>query len=98
MPQLPELRIGVLSDLAAIEQRIARSTSATNDLLDWSEKRYRHLVDNSLGLICTHDLDGTVLSVNPAAASSRVIRFLTPRAAQMPFGCWPNTRDPSTCS
>jgi two-component system, cell cycle sensor histidine kinase and response regulator CckA len=72
MPQLPELRVGVLSDLAAIEQRIARSTSEsdTNDSLDWSEKRYRHLVDNSLGLICTHDLEGTVLSVNPAAANS----------------------------
>jgi two-component system, cell cycle sensor histidine kinase and response regulator CckA len=72
MPQLPELRVGVLSDLAAIEQRIARSTSesATNDSLDWSEKRYRHLVENSLGLICTHDLEGTVLSVNPAAANS----------------------------
>ena len=72
MSQLPELRNGVLSDLAAIEQRIARSTSesATNDSLDWSEKRYRHLVDNSLGLICTHDLEGTVLSVNPAAANS----------------------------
>jgi len=31
-----------------------------------SEKRYRALVDNSQGLICTHDLNGILLSVNPA--------------------------------
>ena len=70
--QLPDLRVGLLSDLAAIEQRIARSTSesARDEPLDSSEKRYRHLVENSLGLICTHDLDGIVLSVNPAAANS----------------------------
>jgi PAS domain-containing protein len=33
-----------------------------------SERRYRELVDASRGLICRHDLDGTLLSVNPAAA------------------------------
>ena len=71
MPHLPELRGGLLSDLVAIEQRIARSTAeSADDSLDRSEKRYRHLVENSLGLICTHDLDGMVLSVNPAAANS----------------------------
>ena len=72
MPHLPDLRGEFLNDLAAIEQRIARSTteSAADDSLDWSEKRYRHLVENSLGLICTHDLEGIVLSVNPAAANS----------------------------
>ena len=37
---------------------------------DESERRYRHLVEHSLGLICTHDLDGRLLSVNPAAARS----------------------------
>src|SRR5262245_10383134 len=70
--QLPDLRVGLLGDLAAIEQRIARSTSesARDERLDRSEKRYQHLVENSLGLICTHDLDGIVLSVNPAAANS----------------------------
>lgn len=35
-----------------------------------TEGRYRNLVENSLGLICTHDLDGTLLSVNGAAAES----------------------------
>ena len=33
-----------------------------------SEDRYRDLVDNSHELICTHDLDGNVISVNPWAA------------------------------
>src|SRR5688572_26346329 len=33
-----------------------------------SEDRYRDLVDNSHELICTHDLKGKVLSVNPWAA------------------------------
>ncbi len=35
-----------------------------------SEERYRDLVDNSQGYICTHDLDGVILSANPAAAAS----------------------------
>ena len=35
-----------------------------------SEQRYRQLVDSSLGLICTHDLDGIMLSINPAAAQT----------------------------
>jgi len=33
-----------------------------------SEDRYRHLIEHSQGLICTHDLDGRLLSINPAAA------------------------------
>ena len=32
------------------------------------EKRYRDLVEHGLGLICTHDLDGVLLSINRAAA------------------------------
>jgi PAS domain S-box-containing protein len=35
-----------------------------------SERRYRNLVEHSLGLICTHDLSGVLLSINPAAAHS----------------------------
>jgi diguanylate cyclase (GGDEF)-like protein/PAS domain S-box-containing protein len=38
--------------------------------LELSERRYRKLFQYSLGLICTHDLEGEVLSVNPAAAAS----------------------------
>jgi PAS domain S-box-containing protein len=33
-----------------------------------SEDRYKRLFENSLGLICTHDIDGVLLSLNPAAA------------------------------
>jgi len=35
-----------------------------------SEERYRDLVENSSELICTHDLNGLVLSANPAAAAA----------------------------
>src|SRR6266545_7414355 len=43
-----------------------RTTSALQD----TERRYRELVEYSLGLICTHDLDGIIRSINPAAAHS----------------------------
>ena len=33
-----------------------------------SQDRYRSVVENSLGLICTHNMFGILLSVNPAAA------------------------------
>ncbi len=36
--------------------------------LQRSEDRYKLLFEHSLGLICTHDLQGVLLSVNPAAA------------------------------
>ncbi|HXH41561.1 MAG TPA: diguanylate cyclase, partial [Thermoanaerobaculia bacterium] len=35
-----------------------------------SEERYRALFERSLGLLCTHSLDGRILSVNNAAASN----------------------------
>ncbi len=34
-----------------------------------SERRYRTLFEDSLGLICIHDLDGVLVEVNPAAAA-----------------------------
>lgn len=38
------------------------------DRLRENEKRYRDLVENSLGLMSTHDMQGVLLSVNRAAA------------------------------
>jgi diguanylate cyclase (GGDEF)-like protein/PAS domain S-box-containing protein len=35
-----------------------------------SEQRHRNLVEKSRGLICTHDLQGTLLTVNEAAAEA----------------------------
>jgi PAS domain S-box-containing protein len=38
------------------------------EALRTSEQRYRVVFESSQGLICTHDLEGTLLSLNPAAA------------------------------
>ena len=49
----------------------ADSSSALREALRALEsdaRRDRALVEHSLGLICTHDLNGTILSINPAAA------------------------------
>ena len=49
---------------------IAAAWQVASDALHDSERRYRELVEYSLGLICTHDLTGNLLSINPAAADS----------------------------
>lgn len=46
----------------------SRRRQQTESALVESERQYRHLVDESQGFICIHDLDGILLSVNPAAA------------------------------
>jgi len=40
------------------------------DTLRHSEESFRDLFDNSLDIICTHDLEGRFLSINPAGAAS----------------------------
>jgi PAS domain S-box-containing protein len=47
---------------------ITAAWQQASDALHDSERRYRELVEYSLGLICTHDLTGKILSINPAAA------------------------------
>ena len=50
----------ILSDILAQKQ--------TQHALEQSEARYRDLVDNTQVLMCTHDLEGRILSINPWAA------------------------------
>src|SRR5437660_7723346 len=51
-------------------ESITAAWQLASDALRDSERRYRELVEYSLGLICTHDLSGNILSINPAAANS----------------------------
>lgn len=78
--------IGISRDIT--QKKLAEEALAT------SEKRYRTLIDEGQGLICTHDLEGNLLSVNPAAAESlgytpaemlgrNLIEYLTPAVQQV---------------
>jgi PAS domain S-box-containing protein len=64
----------LIAENATLRQRIAmlEATEAERkrleEVLQESERRYRHIVEHSLGLLCIHDLDGIVLFVNAAAA------------------------------
>jgi PAS domain S-box-containing protein len=51
--------------------------------LEENEDRYRDLVEHSEDLLCTHDLNGRLLSVNPAAA--RVLGYSVEELLQIPM-------------
>ncbi len=51
----------------ALEQAINEREQIAAALSE-SEQRYRDLIEHGQGLICTHSLDGTLLSVNKTAA------------------------------
>ncbi|HEU4665327.1 MAG TPA: PAS domain S-box protein [Dokdonella sp.] len=58
----PVRLIGALQDVTVRNRAV--------QALQVSERRFRRLFEESLGLICTHDLDGVLLAVNPAAADA----------------------------
>lgn len=60
---------GEVSYIIATGIDITAQREAQETLME-SEARYRQLIEGSLGLICTHDLDGVLLTVNAHAAAS----------------------------
>ncbi|HEU4669241.1 MAG TPA: diguanylate cyclase [Dyella sp.] len=56
----PYRLVGAIQDIS-IRRRVMTA-------LETSERRFRQMFQYSLGLICTHDHEGVLLSVNPAAA------------------------------
>ncbi len=65
----------LVDDLGQVSFIIATGVDVTiqreaEDTLRESEARYRQLVEGSLGMVCTHDLHGILLSVNTHGAQS----------------------------
>ena len=58
----PRRLIGAIQDITFRKRAV--------EALQLSERRFRKLFQQSLGLICTHDVDGVLLTANPAAAAA----------------------------
>lgn len=54
------------TELLVCQHREAAKSKKAQEALRESEDRYRDLVENSTDLLCTHDLDGLLLSANQA--------------------------------
>ncbi len=59
-----QLAFLIATGIDVTEQRVAEET------LMESEARYRLIVEGSLGMICTHDVEGVILSVNRSGAET----------------------------
>lgn len=73
---IPVLSHGVVKEVLGIGTNITEKRQREdrekelNLLIERNEKRYRKLVEASQVLICSHDLEGTILTVNAPGASS----------------------------
>jgi PAS domain S-box-containing protein len=76
MAETNKTQAQLLKELAALRRRntqLATTVVAQRQAaaaVRVSEQRYRHLVEQSLGFMCMHTLDGTLLAVNQAAAQA----------------------------
>lgn len=61
------LLVGFIVYFARMVHRADLSRRSAEHALTEKEELYRTLVDHGMGLICTHDTEGRVISVNPAA-------------------------------
>jgi PAS domain S-box-containing protein len=59
--------VGLVVDKLALQAEI-QQRQRVEEALRESERRYRDLVETSEDLLCTHDLEGRLLSANPAPA------------------------------
>ncbi|MEO7916136.1 MAG: PAS domain S-box protein, partial [Dokdonella sp.] len=58
--EVPGRLIGAIQDVTTRRRAV--------EAMEVSERRFRRLFEQSTGLIFTHDLDGTLLAINPSAA------------------------------
>ena len=70
------------SYIVAVSRDLTERKHAEQALLD-SEGRYRDLVEHSEDLLCTHDLEGKLLTVNPAPA--RILGYSVDEMLKIPM-------------